>query len=182
LGEFNKAILDLQFASDISPDNKRIWLYLGDVFTKIGETAKASVFYSRGIALDPKYAEAFVGRAKVYEKMGKYERAQNDFDNAMAYASYRPERICLERGKYFSRRKKCEAAIADFRKAREIAPRLSEAWFLEAQALSDSGNKKRALDAIDHYIELKPQDEKGHVLKERLMAGLGIDSRPEMKQ
>jgi len=165
LDEFDEAIMDLQFASDIEPSNKRIWLYLGNVFEKVGEKKKAIEFYSKAISLDPKYSEAYVGRAKSSEGLSEFEKSEKDFESAIGYASYRPERMYFERGKFFIRRKNYNAAIKDFQAARKLSPRMAEAWLSEAEMLVLIGDKKEALEAINHYIELRPEDKEGHNLK-----------------
>jgi len=92
VGEYEKALSDLNKAILMIPDNEVAFLSRGDLFKKRGLNDKAIADYSSAIALvdkqDNTHAPAAMkaglhrDRAKLYQAMGNQELAQKDEDAA----------------------------------------------------------------------------------------------------
>lgn len=165
IGQLDKAMADLRFASDLSPKDKQTWLYLGDVFMKVNEYDKAIGYYQKALDLDPQYAEAHAQRAEAAAKKGDASQAEQGFAQALATATYRPERFLLQRAKFREEVNQPADALADYRAARDAEPGCADAWLAEARILQALQRKPEAITAIDKYIELRPADKSAQNLR-----------------
>ncbi len=168
-GDLNQAVKDLHFASNIEPNNKKVWLYLGRVFKNIGEYTKAINFYSQAINIQSSYTEAYIERGQAYAGLKQWDKAEGDFDRAIDVTKYRPEKAYIARGDYFAERSLYKKAVLDYKIARVKNSTYSKAWFKEARLLAKIGNKKKAVESINRYIELEPLNQEAFQFREQLM-------------
>lgn len=168
--KLNKSINDLLFASRKSPDDKRIWFYLGNVYLKVKEYAKAKQYYDKAITIDSCYSEAYAGRSDAAYGMGDQSQAMSDMNMAVKVCSYRPERYFFRRALLLERYSHVGGALENFRRAREAAPNYADAWFEEARLLKQTGDCEGALKAVNEFIRLRPQDRTGYALREDIQA------------
>ena len=87
-GNYLKASDNLSMASVEHPDEPRIYLYRGDINTKLNQPGYAIIDYSKAIELDPENALLYYKRAGAYEAMRDYEKALLDYDKLLAMSQY----------------------------------------------------------------------------------------------
>ncbi len=71
----------------------------------------------------------------------------------------------LNRARSELEKRQYAAAVKSLTDTIKLRPDLAEAYYLRARSLDMMGQPMRALKDINKYIELKPQDPKGYVLK-----------------
>ena len=160
-GAIQPAVTDLRFAAQLAPNDKKTWLYLGDVFVKVNELDQALTYYKNALNIDPKYSDVYAQIAQVWIKKNDMAKARETFDQAVANATYRPERYLMPRGQFLESQGQLEAALADYRAARASNPNLADAWLAEAKLLCQTKDKAGATEAVNKYIELVPTDSAG---------------------
>lgn len=73
--------------------------------------------------------------------------------------------LYLYRGRAYLERRQIDRAIADLKRARELAERSVEPHYLLAQAYAMAGRTRHALQSINRAIQLKPDDSRVMLLK-----------------
>lgn len=107
-GRYDEAAREFDWAAELNPDQPRNEAWLALAAAHNGQLPEAEAAAERALALDAKFAPAYLGRAQVRIAQGDYEMAQgdllyarnlapHDFDalNALArfYADHVPERM-----------------------------------------------------------------------------------------
>lgn len=111
--------------------------------------------FSKAIEHDPKFAEAYCGRAYAHNKLGEYSETILDCDDAlkinpkMAWALSHRAMANYRMGRF-------ESAIQDASRAIEISPTWDDAYFNRADAYIELGKSKEALADLERGIELNP--------------------------
>jgi len=158
LDKFEDALRDLNFAYELDPAAKRTLLYLGDVYRKADNAGKAMEFYEKAIAADEKYDDAYARKASLLAQMKKTGEAIASLDTAIKVSGYKTERFWMQKGDIFEAAGKIADAARCYKKARDLSPRLTEAWRKEALALKRIGKSAQANAAAESYLELVPSD------------------------
>lgn len=159
LGRIDDALRDLNFAYELAPAAKRTLLYLGEAHQKAGNIRKALEFYDKAIAANGEYDDAYARKAMLLAETGKNNDALDAIDRAIAVTTNKPERFWVQKGDIFDMAGKTSNALECYDKARELAPRLAEAWKKRAITLKKLGKAAEAKEAATKYLELAPADE-----------------------
>lgn len=112
--------------------------------------------YTKALALDPSYVEAYNGRGQAYFQLKKFPEAFSDFDNAIKAGIVTPK-LFLNRGKCHVILSRPAEAIPDLAKSLELEPRNPETWYFKAVAEGKTGDLAGALKDYSKAIELNPQ-------------------------
>ena len=117
---------------------------------------RAIADYSDAIKLNPKYANAYVGRGSAWYAKKDYDRAIADYDEAIRIdpnngLSY------LDRGFAWSAKKDFDRAIADYDEAIRRYPTYAEAFDQRGHAWQTKGNLDRAIADFGETIKIDPQ-------------------------
>ncbi|MBL7809177.1 MAG: tetratricopeptide repeat protein [Saprospiraceae bacterium] len=112
--------------------------------------------YTKALALDPSYVEAYNGRGQAYFQLKKFPEAFSDFDNAIKVGIITPK-LFLNRGKCHVILSRPAEAIPDLAKSLELEPRNPETWYFKAVAEGKTGDLAGALKDYSKAIELNPQ-------------------------
>ena len=123
---------------------------------------------TEALELRKEYSEAHVARAGAYLGLGNTSEARKDYDLAVQFASYRPERMLNKRAGFFLSQGEFELAIEDYQLAREKNPRFAPAWLGESRAATKIGDNPTALYAVTEYLKLKPQSEEAESIRKEL--------------
>ena len=87
-GNLLKASETLSMASVQYPEEKLIYIYRGDINSKINQPGYAIIDYSKAIELDSENAEIYYKRAGAYEEIREYENALADYEKLLAMSKY----------------------------------------------------------------------------------------------
>jgi tetratricopeptide (TPR) repeat protein len=112
--------------------------------------------YTKALALDPSFVEAYNGRGQAYFQLKKFPEAFSDFDNAIKAGIVTPK-LFLNRGKCHVILSRPAEAIPDLAKSLELEPRNPETWYFKAVAEGKTGDLAGALKDYSKAIELNPQ-------------------------
>ena len=83
---------------------------------------KAVADYTRALAINTSYYDAFIGRAEAYELLKEYDTALKDYDKAISLNPKEPTGYNW-RANFFINKLDYSRAIADYTKAVELAPK-----------------------------------------------------------
>ena len=160
------AALDQAIAED--PSFAEPHVVKGDIAEFIGNQNDAIANYDRGLALDPKHWRALMGKAGIFQSRGELEKAlalANQAVDAAPDVSIVHQRL----GSLLQRMHDWEGAISAYRKSAELydgvfkrLPGIMQEqspWSALASAELRFGDPALALEAINHEVEGKPQNQ-----------------------
>jgi tetratricopeptide (TPR) repeat protein len=76
-------LLDRKSMREVAPDGKSYYFMLVDLYLNSGQTQRALNQATRNIAFNRDDPEAYINRAKVYEKLGSLENSILDLQEAL---------------------------------------------------------------------------------------------------
>jgi tetratricopeptide (TPR) repeat protein len=88
LGNYLKASETLSMASVHYSDEPLIYIYRGDINTKLNQPGYAIIDYSKAIELDPNNAENYYKRGEAYESIQDYKKAVADYEKLLSMSQY----------------------------------------------------------------------------------------------
>ena len=83
---FDDAIVDMNAAIDIMPDNPRLYVQRGQIVMLLYEWDRVLENYDRALALDPDYVDAYFYRGVLYYSLLEREQALADFQQYLEFA------------------------------------------------------------------------------------------------
>ena len=101
--------------------------------------------YTRAINLNPKDAEAYLGRAAAYERLGSFDRSLDDFDHALALLP-NDAGVYVDRGLVYELVGDNHLALRDYTRALELDPNNAEARFNCGNVYTKLGDTGRAVE------------------------------------
>jgi tetratricopeptide (TPR) repeat protein len=155
---YMQGIKDLRLAAEMDPSNKRIWFYLGDIMIKLENPRGALDYFEKATVIQPKYSEAFLGKAIAFTKLKDDKNAEINFKQSLKFSRNKKERVLFEKGKFEKSRGDFMQAIKDFQEARKINIKFSDAWLAEANILVDLKRRGEAISLLNEYLKLRPED------------------------
>ena len=132
-------------AAQLSPANARVAYYLGREHEALGETSQAVREYCRYLALAAAAPDADEVRGRVVRLTPASEIARVD----EARANFRSAVALLQRRQY-------AAADSTFATVMRQVPTAPEPWFDRALSRAARGDRTRALQDFERYLELSP--------------------------
>ena len=163
-GQFEQGIKDLRLAAEMDPKNKRIWFYLGDILSKLDKPKGAIGYFDKAVKIAPNYGEAFLGKAKAFAKLGLYKKAEENFEKSFMVSRNKKERVIFEKGKFEMSRGNLVKARKNFKTAREIKESFGDAWLAEADILAKLDEGKAAINLLNQYLKLRPEDNRASLM------------------
>lgn len=130
-----------------------------DVYTKV---LKESVSKSE-------QADLYIERARAHLKLNQYQEAWSDADLAIYKDPKNPMGFAV-RGQASGLMDKLEASVADFTKAIELSPSMSQFYALRGGAYLDSGQAQKARDDFSTAIDLGKNEVNPIVFQQRAFA------------
>jgi tetratricopeptide (TPR) repeat protein len=112
--------------------------------------------YSKGIALDEKYAYAYNNRGYCYNNLGQYNRAIEDYDQAIRL---NPEFAGAynNRGNSYAQLKQYERAIEDYDQAIKFNPEYVKVYNNRGVSYRNLKKYEQAIENYDQAINLNPE-------------------------
>mgnify|MGYP002624900382 CR=1 FL=1 len=178
LGQYDRAMSDLNRAIELDPQLKLAYNNRGRVFSRWRQYDRAVMDYNRAIELDPNYATPYNNRGYVYDELKQYELAIADYTRAielnptftMAYNNRGFAHISL---------KQYERAISDLSRAIEIDAKFAWAYNNRGTAYLLTGDIDKALRDFDKAIECDSRYAKAYKNRGYCYKALGDDERAQ---
>jgi tetratricopeptide (TPR) repeat protein len=170
-----KAAEDYSRALSHKSDVPTIHYDFAQTLRRLNMTDKAISEYETAIDLDPVMVEAHNNLGIAYREAGRYEDAIRAFARVIEldprYAkAYNNLGACLaESGRE-------DQAIVTFRRATQLFPGYANSYKNLAMAYVSVKRPRPALDAIEAYLALRPDDDGARDLMEKLQVAVAADS------
>lgn len=160
-GEYQKAVNDFTAAIELGADDLAVY-YANRGYTRrqMGEYDAALLDYAQSIAIEPKNADNYTDRAKVYELKEEYNKAVTDYSMAIELNKGLFSGDYNKRGLVYIKIEEYDKAIADFDKALSLRTNDYVLWYNKATACERAGYNAEARHAWYKVLEMTPKGEK----------------------
>jgi tetratricopeptide (TPR) repeat protein len=128
--------------------------------------------YDRAIALNPNYANAYIGRGNARDDLGNSQSAIADYNQAIKIDPNNASAY-LNRGVTHLRLKNNQAAIADYNQAIKIDPQYAEAYIKRGFVLYILADNQAALADFNQAIKINPNNAPAYIGRGGVRAQLG---------
>lgn len=119
----------------------------GLIYVNKRDDAAALPLYDRALALNPRYAEALEGRARILHRLGRFEQAVADYDALFGIRPPEAADFCNLGAAYEALHKRREA-LDCYDRALKDAPNHAPALIARALLLSEDGRTEEALSTL----------------------------------
>lgn len=149
-------IAALQELTALHPDSPRAWLFLGDAYGNVNDSADARAAYGKAIELDPGFVPAHInlGNNLLTQEPKDFALAEQHFMHAVDLTPNEPNPHDLL-GDVHRAQNNLEAAFDDYTKAAELAPDLGSAFQQRGHVNSFLGNYDEARSDYTRAAELE---------------------------
>ena len=153
-------IAAMEELTSVHPDSPRAWVFLGDSYGNVNNSADARAAYKKAIALDAHLVPAHInlGNNLLTQDPKDYELAESHFMNAVKLTPNEPNPHDLL-GDVHRAQGNLEAAYGDYTKAAELAPELGSPLQQRGHVNSFLGNYDEARS--DYTQSAKLEDARG---------------------
>jgi tetratricopeptide (TPR) repeat protein len=143
----------------ISKDKKLVEprLALADLLIRAGLTDQATAQVNTILEADPKNAQAYIVRSKIFKNNLDYPSAINDVSKTILLDPNNPEYYMI-RGKYYQEFNQHSNAINDFSKYISLRPDSSIAYFARAKSYEEIQSLEKAMDDYNKITVLSEFD------------------------
>lgn len=140
---------------------RRAYFVQGLVLQSLRDPARAAESYSAAIKIQPTDVQSHYNRGNCYYDLDEYDLARQDYLFCLKQ-NYKDDDalVSLAFTEYYADEQ--TQAIEYATKATQIAPDNPEAWGILGQCLGDTGEYKKAYDAVTKEIELQPNGFDGY--------------------
>ncbi len=162
--EYNqKAINCFSTAIRKKPDYSSAFYNRGYALKQLGFAQKDTTFvrqalvnFNDAISIDLVFPEAYQERGSIYDWLGEYERAINDYDNSLRYS---PNNVAIyvNRGVVKGKQNDLDAAIENFSQAMSLDPQVLDAYLNRAYAYILKEEYENAEKDLEQAFLLNPQ-------------------------
>ena len=125
---------------------------LGNALYAQGRYSQAEEAYTEALRADPSDGRSALHRAWTRERLGRGEKAREDYDLAVELSGGADPQVSIARGDMLRRLGQLEKAIADYQRAAEIDPSNAGALRGAAVALLADGRPAAAKRLLDQMI------------------------------
>ena len=176
-GQKAAAVADLKQALTLAPQDAGLWVELGNAYltyeeNKPSQADEALAAYDQAVKVDPKLADAYYQRARVYrDAKSDSARALADVNQAIATGPATAAMYYL-RAQIEQSLGNGAAELADLDKAVEVDPKNPDPYMWRLEAYLGRQQYDRALADISHAIDLDPNVNR-YVIRSTLQVALG---------
>lgn len=148
-------------ALEIQPNMHEIYANLGTLYARKKAWSEAIEYFEECIALNPRYAGAYRSLARIWEELGKTDKAWFCLFQALDLEPdiMTPQQYCEAANKFLVKRE-TEKAIAFYRYAVRSNESFPDAYIKLINALQQSGRHKEAAFYYQKLIEVKNKPKK----------------------
>jgi protein O-mannosyl-transferase len=138
-----------------SPGKARPIVNRGYAYGNLGDWDKAIADYTKGMAINPEYSDAYNNRGFAYGKTGQWEKSVADYSKAI---SLDPKFVIawLNRGIAYDNLEQREKAIADYSEVIRLDPKYAIAWYNRGADYDKLGQKDKAVSDYSMAVEIDP--------------------------
>ncbi len=151
-----KAILSLNEAIKLEPNNPIFYSELGKIYLALQNADEAGKNFDKAIALKSDYADVMTQKAIMLEQQGKNDEAIAMAELALQTNPYNNIDGVYQLGRLYYNAGKIDQAIAQFSAIVEIMPNHSNALYSLGLAYSKKGDKTLALRFFEKVLSLNP--------------------------
>jgi tetratricopeptide (TPR) repeat protein len=177
-GQIAEGIRVIGRALEVGPPQARTLNLLGQAHLRLNQDGEALTAFSRAVACDATFVDAYGNRATLLAEMGRPEEALADFDRALALRPDNAEDICNRAG-VLADLGRLDEALAGFDRAIVLMPQMAPAWFNRGNVLSRLGRMPEALRDYDQALSLVPDMAAAHVQRGRALVALGYTAEAQ---
>lgn len=171
MGEYQKAIMDLNRAIELDPDEEYLKASRGDAYRSAGMYDKAIVDYTAAIEVDPSRGYYYYARGWSYELYGDDAKAMEDYNAGIELDKDYPY-LFLSRAEQYKKQGKTELANADYEMVM-AKDTTAESGSCRHYALHGLGHDAEAIKWMDKIIETDPDNAGNWYDKACLYARMG---------
>ncbi|MEQ9667755.1 tetratricopeptide repeat protein [Coleofasciculus sp. G2-EDA-02] len=155
IGRYEEAIIALNEAIEINPNNTNIWDTRGMAMIQINRQKEALVSFNKIIDIDPNNVKAWHLKGVFLDGLGQYEEGLNAYERALEITPNDVE-IWLSKGWTLIKLERTEEALASFNKIIELDPNHAEGWL--SRGIVKFGFKcyEEALASYNKVAEINP--------------------------
>jgi len=175
LGEYDLAFQDFARAKQLAPEWALPYCNSGNTFLKQGEYKKALVEYEKAIALEEQHEQpsswtiparffVYLTRARAFQQMGDYKRAQDDLDTMVRLFNELPAAYAA-RVELWESQGEYKKALEDLTLLLELEPENALAYHQRAMMYQKSGEYDLAIDDYSTAIKFSPEDYRHYVMR-----------------
>jgi tetratricopeptide (TPR) repeat protein len=155
LGDFPGAIVNLDEAIRLDPNDARSLDIRGNVWDEMGAFDNAFADYEEAIRIDPNNATFFHDRAILWHRKGELDKALLDLDRAIRFSFSDPDIYC-DRGLVWYEKGRHERAIADFNQAVKLDLSVATACINRGLILHRNSDFAVAFAELGKMIHVSP--------------------------
>ena len=165
---WDKAIQELEMATDEQPENAEAWYYLGWAYGETGDFGNAGRAFNRSKEISDQFAGQvdskvngfwtdLAARGQDLEKGGQYEAAAEKFENALLL---KPDHVAsyIYAANLYASMGDVEKAAEKYENALEIRPDNDTTITNYAKLLEENGLESRAIPLFEKLHESRPDD------------------------
>ncbi len=171
-GQYEKALLDLDEALRIEPDEIRHLRVRSLTFSELGQHDRALADRHKAMTTKPDDADLLADRAREYRALGRYDDAVADLDRALEIDPRYAWALSM-RGNVYSLLGRYEEALIDLTSALEIDPTDVLARIRRAVVYQRLGRYEEELQDLTNLLEIGPNYCAFHSLRGRVLSDLG---------
>lgn len=169
--EFEKALDRYRKASDIGPDDIRVWNNIGVTMVRLGKSEEALLNYDKALELDQTYGSVWFNKGKILFNMGMKNEALICFEKATKHYP-ESESAWNNLGVTLRHLKRYKESIECYDKAIEIHSHYPWAWHNKGIAFVELKRYKDAMRCFDRALQIDPEYEPSRRSKRELMKKL----------
>jgi tetratricopeptide (TPR) repeat protein len=149
--------------------------HLGSALRALGRLTEAVASYDKAIAIDARYALAYLGRGNALRQLGQPAAALASYDLAIASQPNNSAALC-NRGVVLAELGRLDEALSSFTLAIAIRPDYAEACWNRGIVLQRQNKPEAALQSYDQAVAIAPTSAKAHYNRANVLLEL---ARPE---
>ncbi len=174
----------LQQPTLLNSKHPEVFQMLATIYYNRGQFNKAVKTFKKALAIDPDYTDASVGLSIILNDLGKYQEAQQIFENAQKLVDQKKklqntqttqattDKISikhLELAQLYTQSRRFEPAIETLRLALKMGSKNADITIMLADCLIETKNSKEAIQILRNALQLNPK-----ALQPRLKLGLAF--------
>jgi tetratricopeptide (TPR) repeat protein len=172
---YEDAIVSLNNAIALRPDDQMTWYILGNAQRSLGRYPEALKSFTKAIKLDPDDPMAWYRVGDAQAVLGQLDEALVSFDIVIELNPEHHE-AWYSRGCLLSDLNRDGDALASLEKAIAIKPEYEMAWYIRGLVLSKLGKLTESVASLDKALAFNPGNDGAWFHRGLALAGLGKPS------